>query len=90
VNGRIYRRPAVRLGSLLMPTLAPVVVTHATTTYLVSPARRTLPGDADMFTYHLQNKALLPWFARQSPSPASAGAYRLPDTSLLTSPAAVC
>ena len=42
------------------------------------------------FTYHPQNEALLPWFARQAPSLAFDGAYSFPNASLLTSPAPVC
>jgi hypothetical protein len=38
------------------------------------------------FTYHLQNEALLPWFAGQSPSPAIHGAYSYPDPTVLTTP----
>jgi len=42
------------------------------------------------FTYHPQNEALLPGFARQVPSSAFESAYSFPNTSLLTSPAPVC
>jgi hypothetical protein len=35
-------------------------------------------------TYHPQNEVMLPWFARESPSSAYAGAYTYPDTSVLT------
>jgi hypothetical protein len=35
-------------------------------------------------TYHLQNEALLPWFAFQSPSPARLHAYSFPDETTLT------
>jgi hypothetical protein len=41
-------------------------------------------------TYHVQTEALLPWFERQSPSTAVAGAYSFPDTSLVTSVAQDC
>ena len=37
------------------------------------------------FTYHLQNEALLPWFAFQSPSPAARHAYTFPDETTLMS-----
>ena len=36
-------------------------------------------------TYHPQNEVMLPWFARESPSTAYAGAYTYPDTTVLTS-----
>ncbi len=35
-------------------------------------------------TYHLQNEAMLPWFAFQSPSTAHLGAYSFPDETSLT------
>jgi hypothetical protein len=35
-------------------------------------------------TFHLQNEALLPWFALQTPSPARNGAYSFPDEKTLT------
>ena len=35
-------------------------------------------------TYHLQNEAMLPWFAFQSPSTAHLGAYTFPDETSLT------
>ncbi|ABF42120.1 hypothetical protein Acid345_3119 [Candidatus Koribacter versatilis Ellin345] len=35
-------------------------------------------------TYHLQNEALFPWFAFESPSPARLGAYSFPDETTLT------
>lgn len=35
-------------------------------------------------TYHLQNEAMFPWFAFQSPSPAHLGAYTFPDETTLT------
>ncbi len=37
------------------------------------------------FTYHLQNEALLPWFALESPSPAARHAYSFPDETTLLS-----
>lgn len=36
-------------------------------------------------TYHLQNEALLQWFAGQTPSSAIGGAYSFPDKTVLTS-----
>jgi hypothetical protein len=36
-------------------------------------------------TYHVQNEALFPWFAFESPSPAHLGAYSFPDETTLTS-----
>jgi hypothetical protein len=36
------------------------------------------------FAYHVQNEALLQWFARVSPSTAIHGAYSYPDTTILT------
>lgn len=39
--------------------------------------------------YHVQNEALLQWFAGRNPSNAIGGAYSYPNTSLLTSSAAV-
>jgi hypothetical protein len=42
------------------------------------------------FTYRPQVIPILPWFARQSPSQAVAGAYSYPDTNVLTSPATGC
>lgn len=48
------------------------------------------PVQLNGFTYHLTNVALLPWFTRQSPSSAFAGAYSFPDTTLLTAPSPVC
>jgi hypothetical protein len=42
------------------------------------------------YTYHPQNEAILPWFARQSPSTAIDGAYTYPDTTLFTSIAPGC
>lgn len=41
-------------------------------------------------TFHVQAEALLPWFERQSPSTAVAGAYSYPDTSILTTFAQSC
>jgi hypothetical protein len=35
-------------------------------------------------TYHLQNEAMFPWFAEQSPSSAHLGAYSFPDETSLT------
>ncbi len=35
-------------------------------------------------TYHLQNEALFPWFAFESPSPARLGAYSFPDETTVT------
>jgi hypothetical protein len=40
-------------------------------------------------TWHPQNEALLQWFAGSNPSNAIAGAFSYPDTSVLTSAAAV-
>jgi hypothetical protein len=42
------------------------------------------------YTYHLQDLALLPWFTRQSPSPAYKGWYAFPDPTQLTSPSVDC
>lgn len=42
----------------------------------------TMPN---LFTYHPQNEALLPWFEFQSPSSAFGGAYSYPNTNTLTS-----
>ena len=36
-------------------------------------------------TYHVQNEAMFPWFAFESPSPAHLGAYSFPDETTLTS-----
>lgn len=38
----------------------------------------------------MQTEALLPWFERESPSSAVAGAYSYPDTTILTSVAQSC
>jgi hypothetical protein len=38
-------------------------------------------------TYHVQNEALLQWFAGQTPSSAIQGAYSYPDTNVLTTAA---
>jgi len=38
-------------------------------------------------TYTLQTEALLPWFERQTPSPALNGAYSFPDQASLTAAA---
>jgi len=43
----------------------------------------TIPGKG--LTYHPQNMALFPWFAFESPSPASLGAYSFPDETTLMS-----
>lgn len=43
----------------------------------------TFPGNG--LTYHPQNVALFPWFAFESPSPASLGAYSFPDETTLPS-----
>jgi hypothetical protein len=43
----------------------------------------TIPGNG--LTYHPQNVALFPWFAFESPSPASLGAYSFPDETTLMS-----
>jgi hypothetical protein len=48
------------------------------------------PVTINGYTYHPQNEALLPWFSRESPSSAYAGAYSFPDTSRFTSPASDC
>ena len=39
-------------------------------------------------SWHVQNEALLQWFAGVSPSSAINGAYSYPDTAVLTSPPA--
>ena len=39
------------------------------------------------YTYHMQNEALLEWFAGANPSPALNGAYSWPDPTVLTAPA---
>lgn len=49
-----------------------------------------IPVPLNGVTYHVQTEALLPWFERQSPSTAAAGAYSYPDTSLVTSVAQDC
>lgn len=41
-------------------------------------------------TFHVQTEALLPWFERQSPSTAVAGAYSYPNTSIATTFAQSC
>jgi hypothetical protein len=41
-------------------------------------------------TFHVQSEALLPWFERQSPSTAVAGAYSYPDTTLAPTFAQSC
>jgi len=43
----------------------------------------TIPGKG--LTYHVQNMALFPWFAFESPSPAGLGAYSFPDETTLMS-----
>ncbi len=43
----------------------------------------TIPGDG--LTYHVQNVALFPWFAFESPSPANLGAYSFPDETTVMS-----
>lgn len=43
----------------------------------------TIPGNG--FTYHVQNEALFPWFAFESPSTANLGAYSFPDETTLLS-----
>jgi hypothetical protein len=43
----------------------------------------TIPGNG--LTYHVQNEALFPWFAFESPSPANLGAYSFPDETTLLS-----
>jgi hypothetical protein len=50
----------------------------------------TLPGEVKTIhlggiAYHVQNEALLPWFAGQTPSTAINGAYSYPDP-VLTKP----
>lgn len=50
----------------------------------------SIPIPLNGFLYHPQSVALLPWFTRQQPSPALGGAYSYPDTTGLTSPAALC
>jgi hypothetical protein len=42
------------------------------------------------YTYHLQDLAMLPWFARETPSSALNGWYSFPDTTQLTSPSVDC
>jgi hypothetical protein len=44
----------------------------------------------DGITFHVQSEALLPWFERQSPSAAVAGAYSYPDTTLAPTFAVSC
>lgn len=41
-------------------------------------------------TFHMQTEALLPWFERQSPSTAVAGAYSYPNTSIAPTFAQSC
>ncbi|HKS71269.1 MAG TPA: hypothetical protein VJQ45_12670 [Ktedonobacterales bacterium] len=41
-------------------------------------------------TFHMQTEALLPWFERQSPSTAVAGAYSYPNTAIATTFAQSC
>jgi len=41
-------------------------------------------------TFHVQTEALLPWFERQSPSTAVAGAYSYPNTAIATTFAQSC
>ncbi len=53
-------------------------------------ANSVFPITLHGFTYHPQNEALLPWFAREDPSTAFRGAYSYPDTSLLTEAAQDC
>lgn len=43
------------------------------------------PVQMNNFTYHLQNEALLPWFASESPSSAARRAYSFPDETTLLS-----
>ena len=43
----------------------------------------TIPGNR--LTYHVQNEALFPWFAFESPSAAHLGAYSFPDETTLPS-----
>lgn len=40
--------------------------------------------------YHTQNEALVQWFSQESPSSAFKGAYSYPDTTVLTTPSALC
>jgi hypothetical protein len=44
----------------------------------------TFPITMNGFTYHPQNEALLPWFAREQYSSAIDGAYSYPNESILT------
>lgn len=44
-----------------------------------------LPVTLKGVTYHVQNEALLQWFAGQTPSSAIGGAYSFPDKTVLTS-----
>lgn len=48
------------------------------------------PVTVNGITYHPQSEALLPWFERQSPSTAVAGAYSYPDTTLAPTFAVSC
>ena len=45
----------------------------------------TMPIVLKGVTYHVQNEALLQWFAGQTPSSAIGGAYSYPDKTVLTS-----
>ena len=49
----------------------------------------SFPVTLNGFTYHPQNVALLPWFARESPSSGFNGQYSFPAP-LLASPAGAC
>jgi hypothetical protein len=50
----------------------------------------TVGTTAGAVTFHMQTEALLPWFERQSPSTAVAGAYSFPDTSIAPTFAKSC
>ena len=49
--------------------------------------KQTVQNGGTVETYTLQTEALLPWFERQTPSPALNGAYSFPDFASLTSAA---
>lgn len=49
--------------------------------------RQTVQSGGTVKTYTVQTEALLPWFERQTPSPALAGAYSFPDQASLTTAA---
>ncbi|MEO8925803.1 MAG: hypothetical protein ABI306_01455, partial [Caulobacteraceae bacterium] len=49
--------------------------------------KQTVQSGGTVKTYTLQTEALLPWFERQTPSPALHGAYSFPDEATLTTAA---